>query len=196
MLLFTFVRHVIDKGTIVSVDTGDSSSEIIIHDGTESYSFPTRIYDIRYGARRFLRMCNRKGVPCEYYSAYVTDRSRIDKYTGTYTLSGTLLEKYFITGREEEDLNLMISHFDPVLIKVLQPNYVNNIATEDIGNVFIEEAEIAAPAVSMFKRWDILRVQDKNWVVWAEPKLIYDHRGMLEGFKLVCRSLRTGIIDY
>jgi hypothetical protein len=164
--------------------------------GTITKRFAARVYDVRWAARRFMRMVHRHGIPCFYYEAFYNDPAQFDKFTGSRRVSGVMAEQNFSTGTAEEKPNREIGYFLPRLIKCLQPNYEAQASKEELGNIYIEEGIITVPAYWMFHRWDILRVQDKNWVVTQEPKLIYDNKGYVEGFELVCRSLRTGIIGF
>lgn len=193
----TFIYDIISAGIEIEVEDTDTTDIDVTIVGKHTQLFATRIYDVRYGARKFLRFCNRRGVPCYYYEAFYTDdETKVDSLTGTYSFSGVEAEQEFRTMRSEEEANLRIGHFSPVLIKVLQPNYTTRTVTTDKGVIHEEEAEITVPAVSMFKRWDQLEIQDKNWIVLDEPKLIYDNKGMLEGFKLRCKSRRPSISNY
>lgn len=184
------------SGASIIVETDDNATTVFSQSGNEEYFFATKILDVRWAARRYLRMINRRGLVAEYYEAYYADEHKVSGLHGTLNITGTLAEREFKSGRSNNQTNLRIGYYSPKLIKVLQPNYVGQLSEEERGLTYEAQAIIAAPVVAMFHRWDILRIQDKQWVVMDEPKLVYDHKGHLEGYELKVWSLKPGIIDF
>lgn len=187
---FAFVYRLDTAGTYVEHTGGESTLVKTV------YSYPTRIYDVRWSARRYKNSIERMGLYADYYEAFYITPEYKDNLTGTLKLSGLLAEQNFSTGREEFETNLEIGYFKPKLIAMLQPTYQPSLSEEERGNIYLEAAEIEVPIYYMFHRWDIIRSQDKNWVVYREPKLLYDYKGYIFGFTLEVRSLRPGIVDF
>jgi len=158
--------------------------------------FSTKIFDVRWAARRFMRMVHRSGIPVNYYEAFYLNEGQKDSLTGTQNFSGVVAEQTFDTGRSESEPNIEIGYFSPKLIKVLQPNFKGEVTKEEKGLIYEQEAEITAPAYFLFHRWDILQIQDSKWVIINEPKIIYDNKGFVEGFSLRVRLLRPGIVGF
>ena len=191
---FTFIWRNTEYNIIISPSQFDDTTETQI--GNTITYFATRVYDVRWNARRHMRMVHRHGVPAFYFRSFYLQPNQLDKLTGTTEMSGVVPEKRFWSGRGQAETNPEIGYMTPILIKVLQPNFVADIAKDEWGNVYEAEALIDAPAYFMYNRWDILKIQDTNWVVTEEPKIVYDNKGYLDGFQLRCRALRVGIINF
>jgi predicted RNA methylase len=174
-----------------------NDADVIVEQiGTIVKHFSTRIFDVRWAARRHARTIARAGLPAEYYRAFYLDINKRNELIGTKYLSGIGGEQIYRSMRAEAETNVEVGYFPPMLIKVLQPNFTSSLTQEERGTIYEAEAQLTVPAYFMFHRWDMIKIQGQNWIVIEEPKIIYSNRGYLEAFSLRVKSLRSGIIDF
>lgn len=194
---FTSIYHNAPKLTQVSAQVGDNiyTNENIVANTLELFS--SKIYDVRIGARRQARYAARRGIIAEYYESFHVSSEDLDEFTGFYRETGIMAEQLFSFGRDVSQADRRILYVRPIFIKVLQPNYVNSTEYSEKGSIYKEEAEIFVPAMIPVKKWDMLRVQDRNWIVFDKPQIIYDYRNSaVEGFKVRCLSQNPATVPY
>jgi hypothetical protein len=183
-------------GMIFAVPISDSVSELSTIQGSKITSFAARVYDTRVHGRRLLRLCNRRGKPCYYYSAYYVSPDRKDPYTGTINLSGTLVERELSSGRIDSESNPRVGYMPPVFMKILEPTYNTQRITDEKGESAVEEAMVTFPPVFLPRRWDRFKIGVFNHIVVEEPKVMYDNKGFVLGYLLRVRSLTPALIEY
>jgi hypothetical protein len=192
---FNFKYTNSSEGQTFNVADTDTSTTPVVQRGQKLTLFSTRLYDVRWAARRLLRLCNRRGIPCFYFSSFYSNPDRVDHVTGSVFLGGTEAERDFRAYRKPEEANMRIGYMSPIFIKVLHPNYTTSVQEDEKGQTLIEEAEITLPMIALFKRWDRFKILDKNYIAVSEAKLVYDNKGFVEGQKITIRSLRPSVIE-
>lgn len=182
---------------IIVVDSQDGSVTTGAQPGNSIVFYATKILDVRWAARRNMNFLRHKGIPALYFEAYYDGMESLDDATGSVVNAGVQSEQYFRDDTRIDEVNTRIGYLPPKLIRVAQPNYINETMTDERGNIYTEQAELTLPAIGLFKKWDKFKIANHQWIVIDNPKSIYDNKGeAIEGFKVKCVALQTGEIDY